>query len=520
MKLPFKLPSIKLPALKLPKFGKKKEGDEDDDDDFDFDPSDFEGDPDASLGDLPETPGEGGGLDDDAGDDFNDLDDLLETPVGGDDEKAPLAAEAGDSAIPTQAEAELSGAEQATASDGEVPVDDLDLGDDLKALDFDDDDNEDEEGEEGKSKLDPKRKKLLIIGGGATAGVLLIGGLTWFFLSGDGEAGKSAEQDSAVPKVEITLAPKKEKVAGNSLNAIAAGVKGPGEGVSVPATSPMIFASVQPPAVTDGPLNAATDPTFIEEGSQGPMPKIAPDGRMPWKVYAKPFDVQDARPRVAIVVRGLGMSEAATDAAIRLLPGNVTLAFNPYAPNIESWAEKARQTGHEILVMQPLEPSTFPKEDPGPQGLMTTNDPDENKFRLEYVLSRVSGYIGVMTSMGSKFNQSEDHLGIFLNQLKARGLMLMDGDEEQKSLAPKMATEMGVPMSFIDIVLDDVPTQSAIDAQLVELEGILAQQPAAVAVINAYPYSIERVAAWTAGLEAKKLVLAPLSNLANKQILQ
>jgi polysaccharide deacetylase 2 family uncharacterized protein YibQ len=52
------------------------------------------------------------------------------------------------------------------------------------------------------------------------------------------------------------------------------------------------------------------------------------------------------------------------------------------------------------------------------------------------------------------------------------------------------------------------------------LETVLAGQPAAVAIAEGYPSSIERIAAWTADLEAKNLVLAPLSALANKQFLE
>lgn len=468
MKLPFKIP-----GFKLPKFGKKKTDDDEDDNDDDFDPADFEDDNNVSPDQAPVPPAAEGG--------------------------------AGEEAAPA-AEGEEGGA---GAEAGDAP----DTGEDLEDIDFGDDDDEDEEGG-GKSK-----RKMLVIGGGAAAAVLLIGGLSWFLLSGDGEKEKTARKDTGIPVVTIDIAPKKRAMGGVSLNAIAAGAAGPGAGVMVAVVSPMAFASLAPPSVTDAPL-LDNDPDLSEISPQGPLPVISEDGRMAWRVYAKPFKNQDARPRVAIVISGLGLSEAATEAAIRLLPGNVTLAFDPYAPGLFDWVARARQAGHEVLIMVPLEPSTFPIEDPGPQGLMTTNAPEENRLRLEYILSRMTGYIGVMTVMGSKFNTSDEYLRTFLGEIKTRGLMFLEGGVDANSLAPKIATEIGLPRALADIIVDSIPTRGAIDDQLAELESILDKKPVAVAVAEAYPSSIERLAAWTAALETKNLVLAPLSAVADKQFLE
>ncbi|NQU55797.1 MAG: divergent polysaccharide deacetylase family protein [Rhodospirillales bacterium] len=497
MKLPFKIPSFKLPKFGLPKFGRKKaDDDEDEDDDDDFDPSDFEADDDdTSSDDAPVSPAAEGGGGDGAG------------------EETPPVAEAEGAEAPQE---EAPGEATSETENGDKVGDGPDASEELEDIDFGDEDEDEDEDEEGGGK---SKRKMLLIGGGA-AGLLLIGGLSWFFLSGDGEAEKAAKEETGIPTVTMDIAPKKKMIAGNSLNAIAAGAKGPGAGVTVPVVSPMAFASLAPPPVIDGPLVGGDDPGLSEVSPQGPLPIIGEDGRMPWQVYAKPFEHQGAQPRVAIVVSGLGLSEIATDAAISLLPGNVTLAFDPYAPGLLDWVAKARQAGHEAMIMVPLEPSAFPIEDPGPQGQMTTNAAEENRLRLEYILSRTTSYIGVMTVMGSKFNTSEEHLRALLDEIKTRGLMFLEGSIDAKSLGPKLATEIGVPRALTDIIIDSIPTKAGIDDQLSELESILGKQPAVVAIAEAYPSSIERLAAWTATLESKNIILAPLSALADKQFLQ
>ncbi len=98
--------------------------------------------------------------------------------------------------------------------------------------------------------------------------------------------------------------------------------------------------------------------------------------------------------------------------------------------------------------------------------------------------------------------------------------MFLEGDTNSDSLAPAIATETGLPRAMVNLVVDTTPTKDAIDAQLVKLEGILGEQPAAVVIAEAYPSSIERIAAWTGNLDTRNFVLAPLSALADKQFLQ
>src|SRR5689334_12612494 len=54
---------------------------------------------------------------------------------------------------------------------------------------------------------------------------------------------------------------------------------------------------------------------LIEDSPDGPLPRIGADGRTPMAAYAAAFDLKDRRPRIAVVVTGLGVSEANTPQA-------------------------------------------------------------------------------------------------------------------------------------------------------------------------------------------------------------
>lgn len=417
--------------------------------------------------------------------------------------------------------------------------------------DEDYDEDEDEEGGGGLSKvisaiLGEGRRRLIILGAAGLVVLLAVGGLTTMLLvgggdeetvagaeaGGDGEGGAAddpnrpqlplkSKREEGTPYVEMDI-PRPRRggsSAERSLNVLAAADQGTSADAAVPWVTLAAFEGVPLAAIATA-LSEAPDLALIEQGSQGPLPKVGEDGRRPWQVYARPFDEGDARPRIAVIITGLGLSRAATEAAISLLPGEVTLAFDPYATGLGDWVRLARQAGHEVLISLPMESAAFPVHDSGPQSLMTWLDPAENLNRLEFVLSRLSGYVGVVTVMGSKFTTTETHLRPILEVLKARGLLIVDGGKAPKTLVPRIATEIGLPRALSNMVLDTVASRVAIDGKLAKLEALARKHAAAVATATPYPVSVERLVAWAATLEGKNLVLAPVSAIADKQILE
>lgn len=264
----------------------------------------------------------------------------------------------------------------------------------------------------------------------------------------------------------------------------------------------------------------APDPALVQQGPSGPLPVIAPDGRQAWQVYARPFDETEKRPRIALIVGDLGLSAAATTAAIQRLPAPVTLAFAPYAHNLNDWIAQARAAGHEVMLQLPMEPLDYPTSDPGPQALLTSLDAAGNLQRLEWVLSRVAGYVGVTNYMGSKFTTSPDNLRPVLTALKGRGLLFLDSRSSQRSVAAKLAKELGMPVAVNNRFVDNEASRAAIDARLDELERIAKATGIAVGIGYPYPVTIERIGAWAQGLPGRGLALAPVSAVVNRQAVE
>ncbi len=240
-------------------------------------------------------------------------------------------------------------------------------------------------------------------------------------------------------------------------------------------------------------------------GAAGMLPVIGPDGRTPAQAYARPSTASGKR--VALIIGGLGLNAKTTREAIEALPPDVTLSFVPYAEGLQGWIDMARAAGHEVLLEAPMEPKDFPDNDPGPYTLMAESAPQDTTQRLEWLLSRATGYFGVTNYLGSKFVATPAAMSIFEAGLKQRGLAFIDdGSAAHVSGA-------GVPRASADRIVDDQLDGTAIDAQLTALETQAGRSGQAIGSGFAYPITLQEAQRWTQGLAARGVTLVPASSL-------
>jgi polysaccharide deacetylase 2 family uncharacterized protein YibQ len=257
------------------------------------------------------------------------------------------------------------------------------------------------------------------------------------------------------------------------------------------------------------PLPAAPIAGLSAPGPGGPLPVIAKDGRTPFQAYARPFK-DNGKPRIALMVGGLGLNAAATRNAIERLPPEVTLSFVPYAEGLQGWIDLARADGHEVMLEVPMEPLDYPNNDPGPYTLLAAAKPEETVKRLEWLMSRATGYFAVTNYLGGRFLTAENGMNAFLGAVKARGLGFVDDGS-----APKRAGA-GLPRASADAVVDDQLSSEAIDRQLLALEAAALQRGQALGAGFAYPLTLETVIRWAQGLPGRGYQLAPVSAVARR----
>lgn len=256
------------------------------------------------------------------------------------------------------------------------------------------------------------------------------------------------------------------------------------------------------------------DPALLEPSPENPkvsLPRIGAGGLTSIKAYAAAFNTTDPRARIGLIVAGLGLSEQESQTAVENLPGAVTFAFSPYAPDPTKLLARARSKGHEILISLPLEPEGYPLNDAGDESLLVGAPPGQNLRRLDWALSRIEGYVGATGALegmlGQRFAAEPDLLATLERRLAERGLLYVD----PRAGKPDPGWVTG---RTVDVVVDQPAVEPVIKANLQKLESIAREHGSAVGLIGwPGPRTLEVLGDWINSLPASDFVLTPITVL-------
>lgn len=263
------------------------------------------------------------------------------------------------------------------------------------------------------------------------------------------------------------------------------------------------------------PLPELLEPSRAYPGQN--LPRIGANGRLPRQVYARAAPPPDGKPRIAIILSGVGQSEADSLDLIAKLPGPVTLAISPYTRATETILDAARAKGHELWMSLPMEPERA-VDDAGPRALLRSASLEENRRNLEWTLSRFDGYAGVTGAAdngmrGERFAAQTSSFNLVLDELARRGLMYIDprpGPIRSNPPTPPPS----FPISPVDTVLDDAPTRAEIQARIAAAERHARLTGSALVLAGPpRPVTIEFIIGWARSMEERGLVLVPASAL-------
>jgi uncharacterized protein len=339
---------------------------------------------------------------------------------------------------------------------------------------------------------------------------------TWLVTASDGYY--------AGPVVRVSVAPAAPVVAG-----AAEGRSGPADALDQVASLPLDLPPVLPspedvaadealaeraqnPVPRKRPLAPAPIAAVSEKGEFGPLPRIAGDGRTPFDVYAASVPasiLNSGRPRIAIVLGGMGLNPQLTRQALRDLPSTVTFAFAPYGDAVQKLAGEARAQGHEIMLHLPMEPFGYPAVDPGPRTLRAGDEAGANAENLAWLLSRFAGYSGIVNYMGARLGGDESALRPVLAEIGKRGLVWLDDGSASRSLVHDIAREIDLPVRRGQII--DDASYDGIRRRLAQLEEEAHRSGVAIGNGAGLAVTIDAVQAWARDLAQRGVDLVPAS---------
>lgn len=225
----------------------------------------------------------------------------------------------------------------------------------------------------------------------------------------------------------------------------------------------------------------------------------------------------DGRPgKVVIIIDDMGMDRKNSNRTIEL-PGPLTLAFLPYAPQLAAITQSAKDHGHELIIHVPMQP-TDTKLNMGPLALKDGLSREEFDLMLGRIFDSFQGYVGINNHMGSKLTQEREEMGWVMEALKSRNLFFVDSKTIGNSVASSVADEYGLPHADRDVFLDHEPTPEFVASALRKLEKIAHARGYAIAIGHPKTATIEGLKAWLPHLKEKGLELVPVSDVLTKPL--
>lgn len=262
-------------------------------------------------------------------------------------------------------------------------------------------------------------------------------------------------------------------------------------------------------ALKHAPIDA-----LVEISSEGQLPRIGPGGKKPSDAYARltPMGILSSdRPKIAILLGGMGLNAKLTQMAGKELPGEISFAFAPYGKDLQSQVDKVRSQGHEVMLQLPMEPVGYPAKNPGPRTLLAEAGVEENREALYWHMSRFTGYTGITNFMGGRFLTVPEALKPVLAEMKKRGLVFLEDATVPLSSTEAVAKAARLPARRAQIVIDADPDPKSIAAALQQLEAEAMTNGIAIGTGAGLEVTIEAISEWAKSLEDKGILLVPVS---------
>jgi polysaccharide deacetylase 2 family uncharacterized protein YibQ len=273
----------------------------------------------------------------------------------------------------------------------------------------------------------------------------------------------------------------------------------------------------QPVMRPDGSLAIAPMDGMYEQAELGRLPQVRPmDKLTPFNAYKRPFTVPQGSPIIALIVRDFGLSDAVSQKALAALPAEVTMLLSPYSLEPERWASASRQGGHEVWLDVKFENADYPISDPGPQAILAGSNLRYNQDKMNWNLTRATGYAGISGQTDYVFDSASAILQPLAKSVYQRGLGYLELNPKASGAIETVASAVNGPYIRADVWINDQDSDLE-GSPLKELERLAKERGYAVGVLMPYEQNIDQIKTWLASLSAKGYTLAPVSAVAEAQ---
>jgi polysaccharide deacetylase 2 family uncharacterized protein YibQ len=218
------------------------------------------------------------------------------------------------------------------------------------------------------------------------------------------------------------------------------------------------------------------------------------------------------RPRLAIIVDDLG-GNLATAKSLAAIDLPLTFSIMPDAGKSRQVAELAHAHKREVMLHIPMEPRSYPADDPGRTALFNNMSSQEVQQRMIGYLEQVPYIVGGNNHMGSRFTENEAGMEAVLEVLEKRKLFFIDSRTTNRSVAAAAAKRTGIPFAARDVFLDNVRDVKAIRREIRKLAGLARRNGEAIGICHPSAETVEALRLEAETLRSQGIDVVPASRL-------
>jgi polysaccharide deacetylase 2 family uncharacterized protein YibQ len=200
-----------------------------------------------------------------------------------------------------------------------------------------------------------------------------------------------------------------------------------------------------------------TDRAVIPEGRRAEPREKALTPSLPER---KQPEAEIGGRQIAVIIDDIGYDLRVVEDLLRI-DAPIAFAILPHTPHAREAARLLHAAGKEILLHLPMEPRSYPAENPGKGALFVNMDEEEIRRRIEADLTAVPYVAGVNNHMGSRFMEDEGRLAVVMQELAKKGLFFVDSLTTPVSRARSAAAKAGVRYVSRTAFIDNTPGYAA-----------------------------------------------------------
>ena len=188
------------------------------------------------------------------------------------------------------------------------------------------------------------------------------------------------------------------------------------------------------------------------------------------------------RGRIALILDDFGYHDLETAEHFCTLPQPLTLSVLPNGPDAQAISDLALRSNHEVILHLPMEPHTYPEDDPGEDAIFVAQSIEEIQKITERAMDLLPRAKGVNNHMGSRATEDLRVMEAVLTELKRRNYFFVDSRTSQRSIAYQTARALGVKTVRVMLFLDNERDSEAIRDRVLELSDLARKHGYAVGI--------------------------------------